>query len=164
MALWLRFKPSTNTLLSSRVTSCSLNLIGIACPNYALLTGNWFSPPGVLLIRRLGNTDAILPTTDTSVRTRIEARGPYSKRKYVLSSDKTYCSSGIIGAYKLADKSNLPLAGISWRHPSMEPYVTPTHIRDFTIVDCRLNSSPQWKFCYMKMDSKIFLYANVPDN
>ena len=124
MVLWLRFKPSTNTLLSSRVPSCSLNLIGIACPNYVLLTRNWFSPSGVLLIRRLGDADAILLTIGTSVRARIEARGPYSKRKYVLSSDKTYCSSqGVIGAYKLADKSSLPLAGISWRHPSVEPHV-----------------------------------------
>ena len=122
MALWLRFKPSTNTLLSSGVPSCSPNLIGIACPNYALLTRNWFSPSGVFVIRRLGDADAVLLTIGTSVRARIEARG--RKRKYVLSSDKTYCSSqGVIGAYKPADKSSLPLARISWRHPSVEPHV-----------------------------------------
>ena len=68
----------------------------------------------MLIIRRLGDADAVLLTIGTSVRVRIEARGPYSKRKYVLSSDKTYCSSqGVIGAYKPADKSSLPLARIS---------------------------------------------------
>ena len=124
MTLWLRFKPSTNTLPSSRVSSYSLNLIGITCPNYILPTRNWFSPSGVPLIKQLGDADAVFLAIGTSVRAHIEPHGLYSERKYVLSSDTTYCSSRwVFGAYELAYKSSLPLARISWCLPSMEPHV-----------------------------------------
>ena len=40
-----------------------------------------------------GDADAVLLAIGTSVRACIEACGLYSEKKYVLSSDTTYCSS-----------------------------------------------------------------------